>query len=85
MDVYADLIFDAMNPEGDLETFVITTRFRDKDQLEKISSLYLFDDIISSIEEILPLEYYIDSEIEFGTIYTGVVPNYDLDLSWVQV
>lgn len=80
-DIYADLIFDAMNPDGDLRTFTITTRFRDIDQLRMISDSYLFDDIRIEIEQILPLGYYIDSEIEFGTIYEGVVLNYVLDLS----
>ena len=85
MNVYADIVFDAMTPEGELETFTIATRFRDREHLEKMSNRYKFDDIISEIEQVLPSGYYIDSEIEFGTIYDRVVLDYELDLSWVEV
>lgn len=85
MEVYADLVFDASSPEGDMETFTITTRFRNREQLEKISDRYQFDNIITEIEEVIPRGYSIESEIEFGTIYEGVVRDFELDLSWVEV
>lgn len=84
MEVYADLIFDAISPEGDMETFTIVTRFRDEQHRESISNNYRFDDIIPEIEEILPYGYTIDSEIEFGNVYNTSVA-YELDLSWLEV
>lgn len=85
MVVYADLIFDAQNAEGDVKTFRIVTKFHNREQMEAISERYLFDDIWQDIEMILPLGYTIDSEIEFGEIYTIPVSSYQLDLSWVNV
>ena len=85
MEIYADLIFDAVNSEGNTRSFRILTKFRSREQMETISERYLFDDIIPEIEMILPREYVIDSSIEFGTVYDGTVPMYDLDLSWIEV
>jgi hypothetical protein len=84
MNVYADLLFDAIDPEGESNRFSIVARFRDKDQMDFISTNYIFDDIISDIEEILPFGYVIDSEIEFGDVYERYIHDYDIDLSWIE-